>query len=134
MQIDRQDELEDKTTILEELQKCREEVVYLKSKLAGLIVEFYSSPHPTQKHRSYTPAWAFKWNDPHAYDASSHRSDTLVPENELRIDQYNLEESINEASRAAETIADQLLLEQRPQLIKGLVSCYIFFHPALGQR
>lgn len=129
LQNERLLELEDKTIILDELQNCRDEIVYLKGKLAGLTVEFYSSQPPTQKHRSYTPVWAFKWNDKHAYNSSSHRSDTLVPESESRTEQYNFEEGINGHSCTAEAIADQLLLEQRPQLIKGLVSFYVLLFP-----
>lgn len=96
-------EEEKKNEILEELDRARTEIAYLKGRLAGLTVEFYSSSGDSEQQTEARP------------------QNLLVNELYPNLGSSHFKHAIVETSHEAALVADQLLNEQRPGLIKALV-------------
>lgn len=110
---------DNKEEILEELNRSRMEIAYLKGRLAGLTVEFYSTK--VDNYGSNDNELVKRWTQDQLVDVSSNEE--LAHPTQMRSSPLEpLKNIILEASGAAEAVADQLLNEQRPKLIKALVS------------
>lgn len=110
---------DNKEEILEELNRSRMEIAYLKGRLAGLTVEFHSTK--VDNYGSNDNELVKTWTQDQLVDVSSNEE--LAHPTQMRSSPLEpLKNIILEASGAAEAVADQLLNEQRPKLIKALVS------------
>ncbi|KAK2612731.1 hypothetical protein QQS21_001182 [Conoideocrella luteorostrata] len=112
-------EIDDKDSLLEELIRTRTEIAYLKGKLAGLTVEFYSTGQGTSTNRvrQLTTELVSAWNDSPLVDLSVQtcRTDTGVVEVPDAV-----KDGTADTKLTTEKLADRILSEQRPLLIKGL--------------
>ncbi|GAB0133434.1 hypothetical protein EsDP_00001842 [Epichloe bromicola] len=110
---------DNKEEILDELNRSRTEIAYLKGRLAGLTVEFYSTM--IDNRGSNDNELVKRSTKDQLVDVSTNEELARPPQ--MKSSPLEpLENMIPDASGAAEAVADRLLVEQRPKLIKALVS------------
>ncbi|QPH18019.1 hypothetical protein C2857_002973 [Epichloe festucae Fl1] len=120
---------DNKEEILEELNRSRMEIAYLKGRLAGLTVEFYSTK--VDNHGSNDNELVKRSTQDQLVDVSANEE--LARSQQMKSGPLEpLENMILEASGAAEAVADRLLNEQRPKLIKALETFYRAPQPPCG--
>jgi hypothetical protein len=113
----RDEEAAGKADLLDELRRLREDMTYLKGKLAGLTVEVHSQ-HPEAKTcRTFKKDSEFQFGQS-CHGSSPHRTDMVASESEVWPPPWGE----SDVTTVAEKVAEQLLLEQRTLLVKGLVS------------
>lgn len=122
MQMARAEEAEERKRLVRDNEQLTTEIVYLKGRLAKLVVEFYyaqaaasaatASPYDSEKQRSMS-WWANRHNNNNNNNTSSSK---LIPPQEEE------EEEARPRNRVVETVADRMLAEQKSLLVRGLVS------------
>ncbi|KAG6000879.1 hypothetical protein E4U54_001249 [Claviceps lovelessii] len=100
---------EEKEHVLQELHRSREEIAYLKGRLAGHIMEFYLTPPDA------------KLEEKRSQNNSVDFSPDPRPEARPPPVFGGFEDRTSQVGHAAGIVADQLLMEQRPALIRALV-------------
>lgn len=118
MQMARAEETEERKRLVRDNEHLTTEIVYLKGRLAKLVVEFYyaqaaasaatASPYDSEKQRSMS--W---WANRHNNNNNNTSSSKLIPPQE---------EEARPRNRVVETVADRMLAEQKSLLLRGLVS------------
>ncbi|KAG5926636.1 hypothetical protein E4U42_003073 [Claviceps africana] len=106
---------DDRQHVLDELLRSRQEIAYLKGRLAGLTVEFHSTAANNQdrgQHDSSGQTWhQDSWAEP-SLDAKHGAS----PQSEVG----SLRDGAVEASHAPGLMADHILNKLRPRLVETL--------------
>ncbi|KAK9435609.1 hypothetical protein VB005_10411 [Metarhizium brunneum] len=120
MQMARAEEAEERKRLVRDNEQLTTEIVYLKGRLAKLVVEFYyaqaaasaatASPYDSEKQRSMS-WWANRHNNNNNNNTSSSK---LIPPQEEE------EEEARPRNRVVETVADRMLAEQKSLLVRGL--------------
>lgn len=118
MQMARAEETEERKRLVRDNEHLTTEIVYLKGRLAKLVVEFYyaqaaasaatASPYDSEKQRSMS-----RWANRHNNNNNNTSSSKLIPPQE---------EEARPRNRVVETVADRMLAEQKSLLLRGLVS------------
>ncbi|KHO11519.1 phosphotransferase [Metarhizium robertsii ARSEF 23] len=107
MQMARAEEAEERKRLVRDNEHLTTEIVYLKGRLAKLVVEFYyaqaaASPYDSEKQRS--TSW---WANRHNNNNNNTSSSKLIPPQE---------EEARPRNRVVETVADRMLAEQKSLL------------------
>lgn len=139
LQKEKAHEAEVKDGLKQQLKDCYDTIVDLKGHVAKLAVELYSGQSDTSRRHPQTFSQApirreFSYGQHRTWicgeeDTAVEKPKEIKDMNEVK-DDKNAEDptyfwsKIEDASSAAELVADHLLKEQRPALVESLVSIY----------
>ncbi|KAF5129590.1 hypothetical protein E5D57_005920 [Metarhizium anisopliae] len=126
MQMARAEEAEERKRLVRDNEQLTTEIVYLKGRLAKLVVEFYyaqaaasaatASPYDSEKQRSMS--W---WANRHKNNNNNNTSSSkLIPPQE-----EEEEEEARPRNRVVETVADRMLAEQKSLLDFAQMNQYL---------